>query len=178
MQKLSQAARAAVLSGTVASVVSCVALVVCSARDQGRPAAALNGPSQWLWGKRALRAKRASLRHTAVGYVIHHASSVFWATLHEWIFGSAPSPEHKSIPMMCAQAAATTAAAYVVDYYVTPHRLRPGFEKHLEPRSMFAVYAAFGAGLAIATIVRRSARRSRGRSPSQPRASRRARSPQ
>jgi hypothetical protein len=178
MQKLSQAVRAAVLSGTVASLVSCVALVVCSARDQGRPAAALNGPSQWLWGKRALRAKRASLRHTAVGYVIDHASSIFWATLHEWTFGSTRAPKRQSIPVVCAQAAVTTAAAYIVDYYATPRRLRPGFEKHLEPRSMFAVYAAFGAGLAIATIVRRSARRARDQSPSQPRANRRARSPQ
>lgn len=175
MQKLSHAVRAAVLSGTVASVASTVALIVCSARDQGRPAAALNGPSQWLWGKRALRAKRATLRHTAVGYVIHHASSIFWATLHEWTFGNVRPPARKSIPLVCAQAAATTAAAYVVDYYVTPRRLRPGFEKHLEPRSMFAVYAAFGAGLALATIARRSAERCHRRSPSRLRASRRTR---
>jgi hypothetical protein len=178
MQKLSQAVKAAVLSGSVASLVSCVALVVCSARDEGRVAAALNGPSQWLWGERALRAKRASLRHTAVGYVIHHASSIFWATLHEWTFGRARGSARQSIPLVCAQAAATTAAAYLVDYYVTPRRLRPGFEKHLEPRSMFAVYAAFGAGLALATIAHGFGKRSRRRSPSRLRASRRARGPQ
>jgi hypothetical protein len=175
MQKLSQAVRAAVLSGSVASLVSCAALVVCSSRDQGRAAAALNGPSQWLWGRRALRAKRASLRYTALGYAIHHASSIFWATLHEWAFGEAHRSARRSIPLACAQAAATTAAAYIVDYYVTPQRLRPGFEKHLDPRSLFAVYAAFGAGLALATIARRHAQRSRRRPPSQLRASLRAR---
>lgn len=175
MRKLSRAVEAAALSGSAASLASCAALLVGSARDDGRAAAGLNGPSQWLWGKRALLAKRASLRHTAVGYVIHHASSTFWAALHEWTFGSAGAPRGKSIPLVCAQAAVTTLAAYLVDYYVTPERLKPGFEKHLEPRSLFAVYAAFGAGLAIATLARDRARRSRDRSPARLRASRRAR---
>ena len=33
--------------------------------------------------------RRATLKHTAVGYTIHHASSIFWALLHERTFGGA-----------------------------------------------------------------------------------------
>src|SRR5690606_130631 len=51
--------------------------------------------------------------------------------------------------------------AYIVDYHVAPARLRPGFKKHLGPRSIFAVYAAFAAGLALVTFVRQRAARRR-----------------
>jgi hypothetical protein len=54
----------------------------------------------------------------------------------------------------CTQAIASAATAYVVDYHLTPPRLRPGFEKHVSPSGMVAVYAAFAAGLAIAGILR------------------------
>lgn len=54
----------------------------------------------------------------------------------------------------CAEAAVSATTAYVVDYHLTPRRLRPGFEKHVSSKGMVAVYAAFAAGLAIAAIAR------------------------
>jgi hypothetical protein len=145
-----RAARDAFLSGSAASIVSAIVLAICSEIEENAPAGALNGPSQWLWGEGEAFTRRATLKHTAVGYTIHHASSIFWALLHERAFGGA----HKSAARHCIEAAATTAAAYIVDYTFTPRRLRPGFRKHLGPGSMFAAYAAFAAGLAAAAIVR------------------------
>ncbi|MGH8177735.1 MAG: hypothetical protein ACREV5_15880 [Steroidobacter sp.] len=144
------AARRALVSGSAASVSSGVALSVCSKIDEDAPAGALNGPSQWLRGEEEAHTRQATAKHTAVGYAIHHGMSIFWATLHERTFGC----ERKSVARHCLEAGATSATAYVVDYYLTPPRFRPGFRKHLKPRSMFAAYAAFATGLAAAAIVR------------------------
>lgn len=156
-QSVQQALRAALVPGTVACVTSGAALVVCSKLESGRAAAALNGPSQWLWGEAEAYTRRATLRHTAVGSAIHELTSVMWAMLHELAFG--PPTKHKRVQRICAEAAVTTAAAYVVDYHLTPRRLQPGFEKHLGALSIFAVYAAFGAGLAASALARRNSRR-------------------
>ncbi len=44
---------------------------------------------------------------------------------------------------------ATAGIAYVVDFYVVPKRLTPGFEKRLSNRSLLGIYAALAAGLMI-----------------------------
>jgi hypothetical protein len=148
-----RAARRALLSGSAAGLLSGIALSACSNVEQDAPAAALNGPSQWLWGEREARTRRATLRHTLIGYVIHHAASIFWATLHERQFGAGP----RSAARACVEAAVTASTACVVDYRLTPPRLRPGFEKHLGPESLFIAYAAFAAGLALTQIARANA---------------------
>ncbi|WP_331067361.1 hypothetical protein [Steroidobacter sp.] len=142
----------ALVLGSAASVTSAAALMTCSALHEGSVAGGLNGPSQWLWGEHEAYTREATLRHTAAGYAIHHATSIFWALLHETVFGG--SRRNKPVLQHCAEAAVSTATAYVVDYHLTPRRLRPGFEKHVSPKGMMAVYAAFAAGLAIAAIAR------------------------
>ena len=140
--------------------MSGVALIGCSEWEQDAPAAALNGPSQWVWGEREAHTRAATMRHTLTGYAIHHAMSICWATLHERQFGAEP----KSVARHCLEAAATTTTAYFVDYHLAPARLRPGFKKHLGPTSLFLVYAAFAGGLALAAIARdRQAVRPSGR---------------
>jgi hypothetical protein len=162
---LPTALRAAVVPGTTASLFSAAALAVCSLREVGHAAAAINGPSQWIWGEDEGYTRHATWRNTAVGYATHHLSAIFWATLHELAFNRPNTRQRatggdKSVPRICAEAVATTATAYFVDYHLTPQRLRPGFEKHLGPLSMFAVYAAFAVGLAAAGLARHTARRS------------------
>jgi hypothetical protein len=164
MHKLQKAARAAVASGAAASVLSAATLAVCSKIEEGSAAGGLNGPSQWLWGEDEAYTRRATLRHTALGYAIHNSTSIMWATLHEYCFGRLDdSMPGKSVARHCVEAAMTTAGAYVVDYYLTPKRFQPGFEKHVGRTSMFAVYAAFAAGLALSAIARDRADRSRSR---------------
>ncbi len=145
----------ACLSGSAASVTSTVALATCGEVEDGAAAGPINGPSQWLWGEHEAYTKEATWRHTVSGYVIHHAMSILWASVYESV---CRSPEPKSLTRIVGEAAGVGALAYVVDYYVAPSRLRPGFRKHLGPRSIFAVYASFAAGLALATIVRQRER--------------------
>jgi hypothetical protein len=152
LQRLGGAARRALFSGTSASICSAVALSVCSRIDEGSFAGGLNGPSQWLWGEAEAYTRKPSVRHTVVGYGIHHLTSVFWATLYERTFGE---PGERKTPLRrCAEAALSATGAYVVDYYLTPPRLRPGFEKHVRKPSMFVIYGAFALGLAAAGIIR------------------------
>ncbi|WP_203165356.1 hypothetical protein [Steroidobacter gossypii] len=146
----------AVVTGSAASVASAAALMVCSAAHEGSAAGGLNGPSQWLWGEAEAYTREATLRHTATGYAIHHATSMFWGVMHEAIFGGR---RHKPAIQHCAEAAVSATTAYFVDYYLTPPRLRPGFEKHVSAKGMVAVYAAFAAGIAITAIARDSRRR-------------------
>jgi hypothetical protein len=137
----------ALVSGSTASVLSAIALAACGKIERGTPFGPQNGPSQWLWGERAAHRRDASLRYTAVGYGIHHLSSVGWATLHEKHV--ARLVRGKPFAARLAAAGLTALVANIVDFQLTPRRLRPGFEKQLSRKSLFAVYAAFALGLAL-----------------------------
>lgn len=154
---LQRVAADALVSGSAASLASAATLMACSSMHEGSAAGGLNGPSQWLWGEAEAYSREATLRHTAVGYTIHHATSIFWGMIHEAVFGG--SRRRKPAMRHVAEAAVSAATAYVVDYHLTPPRLRPGFEKHVSPKGMVAVYASFAAGLAITAIARDRHRR-------------------
>jgi hypothetical protein len=147
-----------VISGSTAAVLSAAALSLRSKADENSFAGGLNGPSQWLWGAREARTRRATLRHTAVGYMIHHGTSVFWALLFERMCGRSNRNRllRLSAARIVAEAAGMTALAFAVDYGITPRRFQPGFEKHLTRRSMLIVYTAFAAGFALNNLLRRN----------------------
>ena len=134
-------------SGAVASVVSSVVIALCSARETGRPAAGVNAASQWLWGRRAKRRVTPSWRYTAVGYAVHHFSSMLWSGVYEYWNRRAKS---RGLAGAAGRAAVVGALACTVDYTVTPCRFRPGFERHIRPPSIAAVYASFALGLLLA----------------------------
>ena len=133
----------ALVTGSVASVISTAALLALSHRETGRAVAALNGPSQWLWGRQAAYRRRARARYTAVGYVIHHLSSLLWASVYNHPRARRTLPQ----PTLRAAAVATLAAA--VDYKVVPQRLTPGFEAQLPRGAVALVYGVFAAGLVL-----------------------------
>lgn len=137
----------ALVSGSAASLLSAVALAACGKIERGTPFGPQNGPSQWIWGERAAYRRDASLRYTAVGYGIHHMTSLGWATLHEKHI--ARLVRDKPFAARLAAAGLTALVANVVDFQLTPRRLKPGFEKQLSRKSLFAVYAAFALGLAL-----------------------------
>lgn len=136
----------AAVSGAVASVLSGCALAVCGRTESGTAAGPVNGPSQWLWGRTAAYRRDATLRHTLVGYVIHHLMASGWAFAHEYCWGARPRGWRRELGI----GAATAAAACFVDYRLTPQRLQPGFEVQLSKRSLLLVYASFAVGLALA----------------------------
>ena len=142
----------ALVSGSVASVLSGVAAMIASRSETGHAAATLNGPSQWIWGRFARQPRRADAHRTLTGYVIHHASSLLWAALFE------SSAARNAVRGHGARAAAVAALAATVDYAVVPRRFSPGFERHISPPSIAATYVAFAAGLVLASLLHGDAR--------------------
>lgn len=151
--------RSALLSGTVASLLSTFTVSLLSAVRSGSASAGTNATSQWVWGEPARRRRGLSLRHTLTGYLIHHASSVFWACGYQrWTRGG-QRPVRR-----LGKALAVAAVAYAVDYHVVPRRLSPGFEHRLPRGGLALTYAAFAVGLWLGTPAA-DRRRSRRRRP-------------
>jgi len=151
--------RKAIVSGTFASVLSAISLAILGKYELGRTAAPVNGPSQWIWNRHAPFMNRFSWKYTGLGYVIHHMASVFWALFHEKYQDRLAAPtesrtEHQSEVLVSAIAVRTT--AYMVDFYVVPQRLSPGFEQRLSKGALLVVYGVFAAGLATGTLIHRS----------------------
>jgi len=132
-------------------VATAATLAVGGVAAGNDPVTPMNGPSQWVWGRRAAHARDRSLRHTVLGYAIHHATSVMWATVFERLRRIRPGPAST-----VAAAAATSALAYVVDYKAVPQRLQPGFDVQVPRATLGAFYVAFAAALAAAAWSRRS----------------------
>jgi len=147
MKTWPQAVRDGAVSGSVASILSTAVLSMRGRQEAGTASAPTNAISHWFWGDRATRRDEPSGRYTAVGYAIHHASATLWAVVYEKWFGE--KAERRELLPAVAGGAAVAALACFVDYKVTPHRLRPGFEKRLSTPSLFLVYASFGASLVL-----------------------------
>jgi hypothetical protein len=147
-QSIAGAGLDALVSGSVAALLSTLVTSWASQRETGHPASGTNATSHWVWGRRAFRQDQAALRYTLVGYLIHHASSIWWAAVHTaWL-------QRANGRGRLAKAIAVTAAAYVVDYRVVPRRLTPGFEARLSTPMVGLIYAAFAVGLAVARVTR------------------------
>jgi hypothetical protein len=146
----------ALISGAAASLLSTIALAIGGQAENRRPAGPINGPSQWIHGRAAARVRKPSVRHTLTGFLIHHATATGWALLHERVFGNEKA--HQTFPQRLRRAAVTATVANVVDFKLTPKRLRPGFETQLSRKSLFAVYAAFAVGLALVAPRKRTSR--------------------
>jgi hypothetical protein len=127
--------------GSTASALSTLALMAMGAITKRRPFAAVNGPSRWVHGRHASYYTGADVRHTLLGHVIHHASSLLWAAVYDF------DPVRRYLPNRGVRATAITAMAAFADYACVPRRLRPGFEAHLSPLSIAGVYVIFGGGL-------------------------------
>ncbi|HEY6643794.1 hypothetical protein [Povalibacter sp.] len=128
----SAALRDTLISGAITAATSAAMLAACGKVSEGSAAGPLNGPSQWLWGEQEAYRRRFTVRNTVVGYAIHQFAATMWAGLHEVAF--ARERRSTSVGGHLAAAAATTAVSSVVDYHLTPRRLRPGFKKHLGQR--------------------------------------------
>lgn len=138
-------ARRALASSSLASILSALAVAAFSHHRSGAAAAGTNAASQWFWYPRARHVDRPSLRYTAVGYGVHHASSLLWGTAYEALRPRQATPVGRAV-----RASAVALGAYVVDYHVVPRRLSPGFEHRIGPAGMLAAYGMFALGLYIA----------------------------
>jgi hypothetical protein len=146
-------------SGSIASIASTAVLSACGQKENGTPYAPTNAISHWFWGDRALRRDGPSARHTLLGYAIHHATSILWATVYERFIGR-KAERRETLPAIAGGLAVAGIACFA-DYKLTPYRLQPGFEQRLSTPSMVLVYGSFGLALALhglAAARRRQAR--------------------
>lgn len=150
MSTWKQALREGAISGAMASLLSAAALVLAGARQNRAPAAPVNAISHWVWDRPALVADGPTARHTILGYLIHHAASVWWGTLHAKAWGTRVRAKRPG-PALAGAAAAATVACFV-DLAVTPRRFTPGFEHRLSPGALLGVYAWFALGLALGSM--------------------------
>ena len=139
-------------TGWVTSAIGLAAVLFASRVQSGASAAALNGSAQSVRGRSATTLRRPSWRITGVALLVHHASSHFWAAVHEHPRVRAAMPDST------LRAALVAAAAGVVDYGILPHRLSPGYEGALDARGIAAVFGALAAGLAVGSLLQRSPR--------------------
>jgi hypothetical protein len=138
------------VAGSLASLVSTLALALLGRREVGSPYAPTNAVSHWLWGEEALRQDAPDVRHTALGFATHHCAAIFWATLYARLYGhraEAHSPKQAALGAL-----ATSAAACLIDFKFTPQRLTPGFEHRLSNGSLAIVYGGFAAGLFLGAL--------------------------
>lgn len=159
MGEWKRAARQALISGTSASLLSTVVMALAGGIERRAPAGPVNGPSQWVYGRKAAYRRGFSLRHTLTGLLIHHLTATGWALLHERVFGrrKAAQPPARRL----RNAAITATVANIVDYQLTPKRLRPGFDVQLSRKSMLAIYAAFAVGLTVYDLASRGRKTAR-----------------
>jgi hypothetical protein len=155
--RLGSAARHTLVYSLASGLLSTAALLWRGRRETGNAAAAINAPSHWLYGDRALRQDGVSARYTLTGSLIHFASSGLWGALYETMRRSRRRPTPVNA---VTDAVALTAVASVVDLVLVPRRLTPGFERRLRPASTALVYAGFAVALALTGAVL-SRRRSR-----------------
>ena len=150
MKSFTKILRSALVSGTVASLTSTVALAVV-ARMEGRSALQpLNATSHWLHGPQAAAFQGADLKRTGTGYATHHAATIFWALFFaRWV---ALDGTVKVLPL-ARDAVLMAAIAAAVDYGATPKRFTPGWELVLSKQAMAAVYLAMAAGFAAGTLL-------------------------
>ena len=141
----------ALVSGSIASLGSALALTALGKKELNKSAAPMNGPSQWIWGKHAPYMNEFSMRYTVIGYLIHHAASIFWALWHQVLCERIQVDDKKL--HATATAVAITASAYAVDFHLIPKRLTPGFEHRLSKRSLILVYGVFALGLAAPALL-------------------------
>lgn len=147
MKSWSEAAGDALISGTLGSAVSTIAMAAEGQKEEGTPYAPVNAVSHWFFGDAAAAHDAPSARHTTTGYAIHHAAATLWAVVYEKWFGR--SAEQGQMVVALAGGMAVAGLACFVDYQLTPCRLRPGYEKRLSRRALLSIYASLGAGLVL-----------------------------
>ncbi|PTQ81518.1 hypothetical protein C8R21_10969 [Nitrosospira multiformis] len=155
----------AVISGTVSGLATAGVASFAGKYENGSYAAPLNATSHIIWGEEAAYHDRPSLKYTLTGFLLNHASTIFWASFYEKLSGShgarqrmrrfpfTISPEPVSLVKPVCRGAAVAVAAYIIDYYLIPKRFTPGFEKRVSGKSLTAIFAALAVGLAARDVI-------------------------
>jgi hypothetical protein len=153
MDKMASIAASALVTGSVASIVSTFALAAMAKAEGKGGIQPTNATSHWLYGDNAARMQEVDFAHTGAGFATHHASAIFWSVPFEaWLEEHPP----QSLTALLGSAAAVSALAAVVDYGITPKRFTPGWEHVLSKPSMVGAFGSLALGLALGAVVSRA----------------------
>ena len=136
---------AAMVTGTVASLLSCAGLALAAEAEGAAPLRPLNATSHWLNGDVAGLYGGVDGRRTGVGAATNTAACLFWALPFMAWQRQRPAATPGAL---LRDALAMAAIAAAVDYGATPRRFTPGWELVLSKAGMAAVYGALAVGFA------------------------------
>jgi hypothetical protein len=140
-------------AGSAATALT-TATILCLGHERDTSMwAPLNAVSHITFGDEAAWHTELSAKYTGTGTALNTAAIFSWAAAHAGVMRLLP---RQDLPAAIGAAVAVSAGAYLVDYYVVPRRLTPGFEKRLSGRSLFWIYSALAAGLAAGWTANRS----------------------
>src|SRR5689334_10264236 len=142
--------RNGLVAGAVSSLTSTLAVLAGGKRTVGEALPPMNAVSHIAWGgPPPAHPGRGGINMWA-GAALHTGACIFWASIFDLLFRRGRQRSAKQTALGAVQ---TAALAYITDYYVVSKRFRPGYEAYLSPASMFAVYAALAAGIALGAAV-------------------------
>ena len=142
-----------VAAGSAATALT-TATILCLGHERDTSMwAPLNAVGHMAFGDEAAAHTELSTKYTGTGTALNTGAMFAWAATYAGVMKMLP---RQDLPAAIGAGVAVSAAAYVIDYYVVPRRLTPGFEKRLSGRSLFWVYSALAAGLAAGWTVHRS----------------------
>ncbi len=166
MEKSQGIVSRALISGSIGGIATALAASLAGKREEDSYAGPLNATSHIIWGNKAAHKDDASLKYTVTGFLLNHAATIFWALFYEKWFGrrgvlsaptrgdaAMPRSPGKSIQRPILGAAAVTAGAYLIDYYLIPERFTPGFEKRLSGKSLATIFGVMAVGLAARDLI-------------------------
>jgi len=140
------------ITGCTGALTSMAAAMIGGHKHSRQASAPVNAVSHIAWDSAPPRDAGKNAINTWTGFALHTGASIFWAAIFEMVFGK---PARSGVAQAIAASAATSLGAYITDYYVVSKRFRPGYEAYLSRKSMFAVYAALAAGLALGASLTR-----------------------
>ncbi len=152
MQSATKVLNDSIATGAIATAATTAAASVCGRIEEGEPIAPLNAISHILYGDEAATHNEPSTKYTMPGILLNTAAITGWAAVHEIMFSGRRRPQ--TLAGALAAGAATSALAYVTDYYLVPKRFTPGFEKRLSNKSLAGIYATLALSLGVASWLR------------------------
>lgn len=152
MRSWSQFLEDSLVTGSLAAVATTAAIAACGRVENRNALAPINAISHIAWGDRAAKEQQASWTYTATGLGLNAAAVGSWAVFYEALVGRRVNAG--DVKACLLGGALVSAIAYVVDYYVVPRRLTPGFEKRLSNNSLFAIYATLAVSLGLGGLLR------------------------
>lgn len=136
-----------IVKSQIAGAATTGAVAFCGLFEDGDAVSPVNDISHIVWGDKAFDEGEVSLKYTGTAVLLNQTAIGSWALLHQLGFGRAQRRGDTLNSVLGG--ILVSGLAYIVDYHLVPPRLKPGFERHLTPRSLFFIYAALALALGL-----------------------------